>query len=238
MRIINSVEYLTFWGLCFLLVLLAGFGVGLQDIIAIALSLEMNLAAICLYLLCSLILFPILVIFKVISNLKSGLTLGDVLAIDMLPILWMPYKGLDLRELFNLKTAELDKNEKHHDLGVYAWRIVYMALWWFIFLFGLYTVYHQSDNAIRSAIEQKSFNEIIIIIGIVIAVYFVLHLLAWIIQKIVSKKWKNEVRKTSIYSGTKKQRYYERHPERIPSGCRACGGPYPECKASCTIYDD
>lgn len=23
-----------------------------------------------------------------------------------------------------------------------------------------------------------------------------------------------------------------------PAGCRACGGPYPHCKASCKMYDD
>lgn len=24
----------------------------------------------------------------------------------------------------------------------------------------------------------------------------------------------------------------------IPSGCEACGGPYPHCKTSCKIFDD
>lgn len=24
----------------------------------------------------------------------------------------------------------------------------------------------------------------------------------------------------------------------IPSGCRACGGPYPQCKISCKLFDD
>lgn len=23
-----------------------------------------------------------------------------------------------------------------------------------------------------------------------------------------------------------------------PAGCRACGGPYPYCKASCKMFDD
>lgn len=26
--------------------------------------------------------------------------------------------------------------------------------------------------------------------------------------------------------------------EDIPSGCRACGGPWPNCKDSCPLYDD
>lgn len=24
----------------------------------------------------------------------------------------------------------------------------------------------------------------------------------------------------------------------IPAGCRACGGPYPNCKDSCPLFDD
>lgn len=26
--------------------------------------------------------------------------------------------------------------------------------------------------------------------------------------------------------------------ESIPAGCAACGGPYPSCKTSCTVFDD
>lgn len=26
--------------------------------------------------------------------------------------------------------------------------------------------------------------------------------------------------------------------DEIPEGCRACGGPYPYCKTSCSIFDD
>lgn len=27
-------------------------------------------------------------------------------------------------------------------------------------------------------------------------------------------------------------------PDYIPPGCRACGGPYPNCKASCPLFDE
>ena len=26
--------------------------------------------------------------------------------------------------------------------------------------------------------------------------------------------------------------------DHVPSGCRACGGPYPYCRDSCPIFDD
>ena len=31
---------------------------------------------------------------------------------------------------------------------------------------------------------------------------------------------------------------YAEDPDAIPPGCAACGGPYPQCKTSCKIFDD
>lgn len=42
--------------------------------------------------------------------------------------------------------------------------------------------------------------------------------------------WQNKNRAT--------ERYSEHHYLRIPAGCRACGGPYPNCKSSCPLFDD
>jgi hypothetical protein len=28
------------------------------------------------------------------------------------------------------------------------------------------------------------------------------------------------------------------HVEDVPEGCKACGGPYPDCTTSCPIFDD
>lgn len=30
----------------------------------------------------------------------------------------------------------------------------------------------------------------------------------------------------------------EDDPDEIPYGCRACGGPWPNCKTACKLYDD
>lgn len=238
MKLLSTIKVFAFWGICFLLILVIGFGVKSHDIISIATSLEMNLAAFCIYILGSVIIFPLLAIISMISLLKSGLSFGDVLAINISPLLWTPYKGLDIRELFKLKKLGLDARGILHDIMVHIRRFLEMTLWWFIVVFGLYTIYHQGNNAIRSAIDQKSFSGKATIVGICLAVYLVLQLFSWVVNKVVTKKWRNEVRRSSSDSGTRAQRYYDRHPERIPSGCRACGGPYPECKASCNLYDD
>lgn len=31
---------------------------------------------------------------------------------------------------------------------------------------------------------------------------------------------------------------YDENDDDIPFGCQTCGGPYPSCKTSCTIFDD
>ena len=35
-----------------------------------------------------------------------------------------------------------------------------------------------------------------------------------------------------------KQEYYNKHPMEVPEGCAACGGPYPDCKWSCPMFDN
>ena len=41
----------------------------------------------------------------------------------------------------------------------------------------------------------------------------------------------DEVLSTSIY-------YEADDDEEVPEGCRACGGPYPDCTTSCSLFDD
>ena len=31
---------------------------------------------------------------------------------------------------------------------------------------------------------------------------------------------------------------YKPKPEKVPVGCEACGGPYPDCKTSCNLFND
>jgi hypothetical protein len=238
MRVVQILKVFAFWGILFLLVLVFGFGVDISDIVAIAKSLEMNLAAYCIYLLVSIALYPIIVIVSTIRSLKAGLDFSDVVAIGLPPTLWTPYKGLDIRGLFKLKSLGLDAKGIRFDIGVHIIRFLETALWWFVVATGIYAVYHQGNNAILRAIGQKTVQEKLIVAGICIAVYCVLNLIAWLINKAVTKRWRSEPTSSYTQSGTRAQRYYERHPERIPAGCRVCGGPYPECRSSCNLFDE
>lgn len=49
------------------------------------------------------------------------------------------------------------------------------------------------------------------------------------------KKGDDEQNYETLYKEDKKQREYKGH---IPSGCAACGGPYPSCMSSCPLFDD
>ena len=41
-----------------------------------------------------------------------------------------------------------------------------------------------------------------------------------------------------LENGTVYDRQDDESDEDIPAGCSACGGPYPSCKSSCSIFDD
>ncbi len=238
MRVVQILKVFAFWGILFLLVLVFGFGVDISDIVAIAKSLEMNLAAYCIYLLVSLVLYPLIIIYNAITSLKACLTFSDIVAIGLPTTLWIPYKGLDCRGLIKLKTSGLDAKGIRFDIGVHIIRFLETALWWFVVVTGIYAVYHQGNNAILRAIGQKTVQEKLIVAGICFAVYCVLNLIARLINKAVTKRWRSGPTRSYTQSGTRAQRYYESHPEKVPAGCRACGGPYPECRSSCNLFDE
>ena len=231
-------KYFAFWGIIFLLILVFGFGVSIQDIYGLAKSLEMYLAVYCIYLLVSIILYPILALFCIIRSSKLGFSFSETLAIHLQPTLWIPYKGLDIHELFKLKSLGLNSSGIWYEIRVHIIRLFETALWWFVVISGINTVRRQGNNAILHAIEQKTTRELLIIAGLSIAAYCVIKLLVWLIDTAVTKRWQRETRRSSYKLGTRGQRYYDRFPERMPAGCRACGGPYPECRSSCPLFDE
>ena len=68
---------------------------------------------------------------------------------------------------------------------------------------------------------------------------FAIYILLWRIS--YKKRCHDEYMDELVHGnnkGTRGQRYYARHSERIPVGCRACGGPYPDCRSSCNLFDE
>ncbi len=46
---------------------------------------------------------------------------------------------------------------------------------------------------------------------------------------------KSEIEKDNLPSSATKPKEYRGY---VPSGCRACGGPYPRCRDGCPVFDD
>jgi 20S proteasome alpha/beta subunit len=42
----------------------------------------------------------------------------------------------------------------------------------------------------------------------------------------------------NVMRGSRSNHYLNTREKNAPSGCIACGGPYPYCKTSCPIFDD
>lgn len=40
------------------------------------------------------------------------------------------------------------------------------------------------------------------------------------------------------YEGEDDDEEYDSFSNELPSGCAACGGPYPQCTTSCKLFDD
>ena len=237
-KIFCMIKNLAFWGIVFLLVLIFGFGVRFKDIFSIAFSFEWYLAAYCLYFLVSIILFPLLLVLIYKFDVSCGLSLGDIVPVDLPATLWMPYKGLDIHGLFKMKKSGLDASGVFVEIGIHVRRLFETLLWWAIVIFGIYTIFNQGDNAILKAINEKSSKDKLIVLGVALGVYLLLSIISWLVQKASVSRWRDAGARSHSQTGTGLQRYFDRHPERLPSVCSACGGPYPECRESCNVLGE
>ena len=89
----------------------------------------------------------------------------------------------------------------------------------------------------RNSRDSISNSYLLLNIFITIGIIAVMNIITTLIFKIWSKSWLGEYR-FNKNQGTIGQRYYERHPEHMPAACKAWGGPYPECRASCNVFDE
>ena len=178
--VLNKIKVFAFWGLVFLLILLFGFGVDIVDIITMAMSLEMYLSAFCIYMLLSVIIYPLLAIMILVKNIED-ISLIDAFLIQFTPNLWTPYKGFDIRFLFSL--PDLDLPGIIHDILVGILRFVDMIIWWGILIFGLYTIHNQGENPILSAINAKTAIQKMAVVGGVLIGYLILKVIIYIANK-------------------------------------------------------
>ena len=234
-KILFSIKAFAFWGIVFFLVLVVGFGVNTGTIFSIAVSIELPCSIYCWYILISIVLYPVLMF---ITNRKTGLSLHEIGSTHLYPILWIPYKGFDIRGLFKIKTLDTDFKGKVSEAVALVFRFIETVIWWGVLVSGVLLFKKNENNLVYQAVKTKSPFQILLILGVSIGIYLVLLLISWLLFKSTIKKWKEDFVPKKVSLGTNAQQYYDRHPEKIPVGCRACGGPYPECRSSCNLFDE
>lgn len=183
----TSFRLYLFWGIVFLLILVFGFKVSIFSIVSIVLSRQMFLALFCIYILFSVILYPLLTIM---NNKSSILHISDIICIEMNRILKMPYDGFLLHKIFTIDDdVKEDKSDYIRVIIIYIWRFFETIGWWLIVIFGYFCIFCQKDNAIRQAINATDTRQKLIVLGVVLLIYIILRIIAFIIQKLVYNRW-------------------------------------------------
>lgn len=233
-KLLFSIKCFAFWGIVFLVSLVVGFGVNIGTIFSIAISMDLPCTVYCWYMLISIVLYPVLILF---TNRKKEYSLREIASINLYSILWIPYKGFDIRGLFRIKTLYKDFKGKVSEAAL-IFRFIETVIWWAILVSGILLFRKNENNLVYQAVKTKSSYQVLMILGTSIGIYLILLLISWLMFKSTIKKWKEDFVPRKEDLGTKAQQYYNRHPEKIPVGCRTCGGPYPECRSSCNLFDE
>lgn len=166
-----------------------------------------------------------------------------VIACDIL-LYFNPILTLPLLKIGHLKDMKylLKKKRILGAMGSFLWFVA--PVLWLLKLLSLIVFLFYEENSIHSILEIVPKERYCYVFGML-----VFALLIWIIIAIIAKKigikYLRTLSEQEEYianyrkrkNGTKSQQYYSRYPERIPSGCRECGGPYPSCKSSCNLYN-
>ena len=113
--------------------------------------------------------------------------------------------------------------------------IFFGVIWFVLFLAFVHTCFFSQNNPVGQSIQSLGMNSILIRCGIVACLYIAIIVFLRYKQKAFEKKVLKEY-ESSLRKD--KPDYYDLHPESMPKHCLACGGPYPDCKASCNLYDD
>lgn len=214
-----------------------GFDVSLGSLIDDMLNAGMPINIYAGYLLLSLPLFLIFAIMHIVySSHKYRNSLFDTVAIDFQTLVWAPHRGITVFSEVT-KFGKMDAWEIKLDLKVMFINLLETVIWWGSIILAVYYASKNSQCALMSAMAKMEKKRVLIATGLMIAVIVLLNFIGWLLFKIASKRWRAEDTRT-VSKGTRGQRYYERHPERVPSGCSACGGPYPECKSSCSMFNE
>ena len=197
-------------------------------------------------LLYSLVLLPI---FEALDFLLTrNLPLRDFLLMDMPARLWIPYKGLDIRNVARFEELKLDKN----DVLTYVLRFAEMLIWWTLRILAVAAIALSKESAIHLLIASLPLSGLIMRLLIVFLAWLLLLFLSQALFRRLTGRWRSaaaakkgagkppaRARKRNLSINIELGRPSKPLPRSaIPNRCKACGGPFPECRRSCRAYDE
>ena len=178
----------SYWGICFLLILIFGLNVTTQEILNIALSGKLYLSLYSWYLICSAPIFIFTFIIHILGAKKLMPSFIDRYNLSMFVILQVPYAGFNTTNVItSLKDDYGDRASTSHEILILLRHLFESLVWWGIVAFGVYTVFHQTPNAILTAIEFKTDFEKLKLLGIVLAIYVARIIINGIARMIINK---------------------------------------------------
>ena len=198
--ILSTVKTFSLWGIIFLLILIFGFNVNKPDIIYEAMNGPFYLNCLCIYMIVSIVLLPVSLLIYLVSKNTSFYGIFIVhLPIDLTVMI----RGFGIFPFLIKRNYGENGLEILQNVWSYLWDIIKMAAWWAIIYFGSYFIlFSPKDNSISRWILKYSRREIIIRLGIILAIYFGILLIMKIINMALihlAEKRAIETQETVIY---------------------------------------
>lgn len=188
--ILSEIKKLSFWGIVFLIILVLAFKVRFSEIISLAMNGPHYLNLVCIFMVLSIVVFPITAI---VIKVSQGLSVLDMIAIRFPPDLWMPYKGITVFRASRKEKDDpgIDKQAFASDVVIFINRFIDTVLWWAIVVFGVYEIFHTGDNPIKDAVQSFSMSHVLFVLACIIAGYILLSVLMSIVGPKISR-WQIE----------------------------------------------
>ena len=187
-KIINILKDIAFWGFIFLLTLVIGFKVDIQTIKATALSGIRYANIVCIYYLVSVVIYPLS--FIIYIRMVPGLSLAQHLSLEFQDNMCVPFRGFNLKELFEIKDMGLDKSGILYDIFAIIYNLVRTIIWYIVALF-CWSELIRLDTPVNSKIMSQTPTQIVVIVGCVFAVYIIVMNISVGINYIVWKRWRD-----------------------------------------------
>ena len=231
-------------GVSILLVLMLGFDVEMSEVFSLALHGDCFLNISCIYMLVSIIVFPIALIVHVYLTMtlyyrrggKDNYPIAVAFLMELMYVCqnlcWKPYKGFDLRWM--IRFSQKSAHDKKIDISRWFPRFVETILWWVITVAVVYTILTPGNNGILEKIKQLSSQQIIIILSVSFAIIIIASIIFGLLYHLF-----DHIR-VRILDRNRNMQQSKQHYREVskPVGCTACGGPYPLCKDGCPLFDD